>query len=66
MISSSKKGKGEASACLLDRELLERFEVVSHLADEDRNAIKRVLDAFIVRSQVQQAMKRSSREHKAS
>jgi transcriptional regulator with XRE-family HTH domain len=58
------EGKGVASARLLDRELLERFEVVSHLSGDDRDAIKRVLDAFIVRSQVEQAMKRS--EKKAS
>ena len=59
------EGKGVASAQLLDRDLLERFEVVSHLADEDRAAIKRVLDAFIVRSQVEQAMRRAG-EKKAS
>ena len=59
------EGKGVASARLLDRDLLERFEVISHLGDEDREAIKRVLDAFIVRSQVEQAMKRGN-EKKAS
>ena len=59
------EGKGVASARLFDRELLERFEVVSHLGQDDRDAIKRVLDAFIVRSQVEQAMKRGS-EKKAS
>lgn len=59
------EGKGVASSRLLDRELLERFEVVSHLSGDDRDAIKRVLDAFIVRSQVEQAMKRTPGERKA-
>jgi transcriptional regulator with XRE-family HTH domain len=54
------EGKGVAAARVLDRELLDQFETISHFDREDLDAIKKVLDAFIVRAQVEQAMKRGS------
>jgi transcriptional regulator with XRE-family HTH domain len=53
------QGKGVASARILDRELLEQFEAISGLERDDLDAIKKVLHAFIVRAQIENAMKRS-------
>jgi hypothetical protein len=48
---------GVASSTLLDRELLEQFEAVSRLAEDDRAAVKKLLEGLIVKHQVEQLMK---------
>ncbi|HVN97193.1 MAG TPA: helix-turn-helix transcriptional regulator [Syntrophorhabdaceae bacterium] len=41
----------------LDRELLEQFEMVSSLDQEDREAVKRILEGVIVKHQVNKMLK---------
>jgi transcriptional regulator with XRE-family HTH domain len=50
------KASGVA-ASKLDRELLEQFEMVSSLDEEERDAIKRVLEGIIVKHQVNKVLK---------
>jgi len=42
-----------AKARFEDRELLRQFQEVENLADEDKNVVKKLLDAFLVKKQLQ-------------
>jgi hypothetical protein len=41
----------------MDRELLEQFEMISILEEEERQAVKRILEGVIVKHQVEKMMK---------
>ncbi len=51
------KATGVAKSKLMDRDLLEQFEVISTLDEEDRQAVKRILEGVIVKHQVEKMMK---------
>lgn len=53
-------GQSAAAKRLHDRELLNLFEAIENMSIEDRQAIKQVLDAFIVRARVEDAMQRAT------
>jgi transcriptional regulator with XRE-family HTH domain len=42
-----------AKARFEDRELLKQFQAVEHLSDEDKNVVKKLLDAFLTKKQLQ-------------
>ena len=42
-----------AKARFQDRELLRQFQEVEHLPDEDKDVVKKLLDAFLVKKQLQ-------------
>ena len=42
-----------AKAYFSDRELLKQFQEVEHLPDEDKNVVKKLLDAFITKKHLQ-------------
>jgi transcriptional regulator with XRE-family HTH domain len=48
---------GVASRTLQDRELLEQFEAVSRLAEDERAAVKKLLEGLIVKHQVELMLK---------
>jgi transcriptional regulator with XRE-family HTH domain len=48
---------GVAASKILDRELLEQFEAVSRLDEEERMAVKKLLEGMIVKHQVEKLMK---------
>jgi hypothetical protein len=41
----------------MDRELLEQFEMVSALEEDERQAVKRILEGVIVKHQVEKMMR---------
>ncbi len=51
------KATGVAASKLLDRELLEQFEMVSALEEDERQAVKRILEGVIVKHQVEKMMR---------
>ncbi len=51
------KMTGIASTKLLDRELLEQFEMVSALDEEEKEAVKKILEGVIVKHQVERMMR---------
>ena len=51
------KTTGVAAAKLMDRELLEQFEMVSALDEEERKAVKKILEGVIVKHQVERMMR---------
>ena len=51
---------GVASSKILDRELLEQFEAVARLEEEERTAVKKLLEGMIVKHQVEQVLKPKS------
>jgi transcriptional regulator with XRE-family HTH domain len=51
------KTTGVAASKLMDRELLEQFEMVSVLDEEERGAVKRILEGVIVKHQVEKMMR---------
>ena len=51
------KATGIAAAKLMDRELLEQFEMVSALDEEEREAVKKILEGVIVKHQVEKMMR---------
>ena len=51
------KDKGIAAGRLMDRELLEQFEMISVLEEEERQAVKRILEGVIVKHQVEKMMR---------
>jgi transcriptional regulator with XRE-family HTH domain len=42
-----------AKARFEDRELLKQFQEVEHLPDEDKNVVKKLLDAFLTKKHLQ-------------
>jgi transcriptional regulator with XRE-family HTH domain len=50
------KNEGVASAKILDRELLEQFELVSRLKPRDKDAIKTILESMIIKSRLEEVM----------
>jgi transcriptional regulator with XRE-family HTH domain len=51
------KTTGVAASKLMDRELLEQFEMVSALEEEERQAVKKMLEGIIVKHQVEKMMR---------
>ncbi len=51
------KTTGVAGSKLMERELLEQFEMVSALDEDERQAVKRILEGVIVKHQVEKMMK---------
>ncbi len=51
------KATGIAAGKLMDRELLEQFEMISTLEEEERQAVKRILEGVIVKHQVEKMMR---------
>jgi transcriptional regulator with XRE-family HTH domain len=47
----------KAKAQLKDAELLQQFKEVEQLADKDKNIIKTLIEAFLMRRQIQQIVK---------
>ena len=52
LISGDKDEKARAS--LKDSELLQQFKAVEQFSDEDKTVIKKLIDAFITKKQLQQ------------
>jgi len=50
------KKEGVASAKILDRKLLEQFELVSRLNPHDQYAIKTILEGMIIKSRLEEVM----------
>ena len=48
---------GIAAGKLLDRELLEQFEMISALEEDERQAVKKILEGVIVKNQVNKMLK---------
>jgi K+-transporting ATPase c subunit len=51
LISGDKDEKVKAS--LKDAELLQQFKAVEQFTDDDKNVVKKLIDAFIVKKQLQ-------------
>ncbi len=51
------KTTGIAASKIMDRELLEQFEMVCSLEDEERGAVKKILEGIIVKHQVEKMMR---------
>ncbi|TAL22390.1 MAG: XRE family transcriptional regulator [Nitrospirae bacterium] len=51
------KATGIAASKLMDRELLEQFEMVSSLDEDEREAVKKILEGVIVKHQVNKMMR---------
>jgi len=51
------KATGIAASKIMDRELLEQFEMVSDLDDDEREAVKKILEGVIVKHQVNKMMR---------
>jgi len=47
------EGEGVADAKILDRQLLEQFELVSKLSPHDKEAIKTILESMIIKSRLE-------------
>jgi transcriptional regulator with XRE-family HTH domain len=54
------KATGVAGSKLMDREPLEQFEMVSALDEDERQAVKKILEGVIVKHQVEKMMKPKS------
>jgi transcriptional regulator with XRE-family HTH domain len=46
-----------ASNKIIDRELLEQFEMISDMNEEERNLVKKILEGVIVKNQVEKLLK---------
>lgn len=51
------KLRGVAVGKIVDRELLEQFEMISGLDEEEKSAVKKILEGVIVKNQVEKMMK---------
>ena len=51
------KATAIASNKIIDRELLEQFEMISYMDDEERNLVKKILEGVIVKNQVEKLLK---------
>ena len=49
-----------ASNKIIDRELLEQFEMISYMDEEERNLVKKMLEGIIVKNQVKKLLKPKS------
>lgn len=54
------KATGVAGLKIMDRELLEQFEMVSTLDEDERLAVKKILEGIIVKHQVEKVMRAKS------
>lgn len=54
------KATGIAASKIMDRELLEQFEMVSALDEDERDAVKKILEGVIVKHQVNKMMRPKS------
>jgi len=54
------KATGIAASKIMDRELLEQFEMVSALDSDEREAVKKILEGVIVKHQVNKMMRPKS------
>ena len=54
------KATGIAASKIMDRELLEQFEMVSALDEDEREAVKKILEGVIVKHQVNKMMRPKS------
>ncbi len=54
------KATGIAAGKIMDRELLEQFEMVSALDEDEREAVKKILEGVIVKHQVNKMMRPKS------
>ncbi len=50
------KNTGIAASKLMDRELLEQFEMISALKEDERQAVKKILEGVIVKHQIDKMM----------
>jgi len=50
------KNEGVASARIIDRKLLEQFEMLSRLTPPDQEAVKIVLESVIIKNKIQEVM----------
>lgn len=50
------QGEGVASGRILDRELLEQFELISTFGPRDKEAIKTILESMIIKSRLEEIM----------
>ena len=46
-----------ASNKIIDRDLLEQFEMISYMDEEERNLVKKILEGIIVKNQVEKLLK---------
>jgi transcriptional regulator with XRE-family HTH domain len=51
------KATAIASNKIIDRELLEQFEMISYMDEEERNLVKKILEGVIVKNQVEKLLK---------
>ena len=51
------KATGVAGNRIIDKELLEQFEQIATLDEEEKNAVKKILEGVIVKHQVEKAMR---------
>lgn len=51
------KATGIAASKLMDRELLEQFEMISALEEDERQAVKKILEGVIVKHQIDKMMR---------
>lgn len=51
------KNTGIAASKLMDRELLEQFEMISVLEEDERQAVKKILEGVIVKHQIDKMMR---------
>jgi transcriptional regulator with XRE-family HTH domain len=51
------KATGVAQSKIMDRELLEQFEMVCSLANEEREAVKKMLEGIILKHQVEKMLR---------
>jgi transcriptional regulator with XRE-family HTH domain len=50
------KGEGVANTRIMDRKLLEQFEMVSRLRPHDKEAIMTIIDSVIIKSRLEEVM----------
>jgi transcriptional regulator with XRE-family HTH domain len=56
------EGERVAAAKILDRKLLEQFEIISNLHSQDKDAVKTILEGVIVKSRLEEIMPSSRRD----
>jgi transcriptional regulator with XRE-family HTH domain len=56
------EGERVAAAKILDRKLLEQFEIISNLRSQDKDAVKTILEGVIVKSRLEEIMPSSRRD----